>query len=95
MDDETLIHLMYDRALARNVWRFPIPIPDPNLISFAIWAMEIYEQLSNHHMCLFITYCWRIWGARNEKVWKNCTPKGTMIVEKSRRCFSVWEEANE
>lgn len=68
-DDETLMHLMYDCVLARTVWSlFLVPIPYPNHRNFAELATEIYDQLSKHHMDLFITYYWSIWGARNEKV---------------------------
>lgn len=82
-EDETLIHIMYECEVSKNVWNcFPMVLPRPNSQSFAKWAMYLFDQLSKYHMSLFITYCWSLWRARNE-VWKNRAANVHMIVERA------------
>lgn len=57
-EDETLIHIMYECDVPRNVWNyFPIVLPAPSSQSFIEWASYLFEQLSKEHISLFNAYC--------------------------------------
>nr|GMC60204.1 putative receptor-like protein kinase [Ipomoea batatas] len=77
--DETISHLFIECELANSVWTLSgIPLTTHGFSTFANWLDYHLPILDKDKACLLLMLCWKVWLARNDKVWN-----GKMVVSSS------------
>nr|GMD68543.1 hypothetical protein Ahy_B01g055624 [Ipomoea batatas] len=63
--------------------------PPGNYAAFA-HLMPVRERLLEDPKCCADIRCWRIWEARNQKVWNDSTPNCAAVVDGARSFLEAW-----
>ncbi|KAB2610537.1 hypothetical protein D8674_018569 [Pyrus ussuriensis x Pyrus communis] len=83
---------MRDCAFAKCVWlATPIGIPPspPYVLSMLDWIQSWTSHLNPSNFALGLMVLWAIWGARNNRLWNDCTDSPDVIAA---RGLSWWQE---
>lgn len=67
--DENSFHLFVGCSVARQCWDLLGNSAYRNCYDFHEWLEGQFKSLHSDQLCLVISVCWKIWEARNEKVW--------------------------
>lgn len=91
-DVESTDHIFLQCEVARACWNNFDGL-DVNVDgSFEVWLGSTMAELSEYDMCLLLTTCWSIWGARNQKVWENTTPNHRTILSDAKTYLDAWRD---
>nr|GMC83251.1 uncharacterized protein LOC109150426 [Ipomoea batatas] len=73
-------------GFAKDVWRISgLPLLSYGVNSFANWVDLQIKKLDMDSCCLMLTLCWKLWMARNDKVWNNKMTSGLQITKPPAR----------
>lgn len=87
---ESISHLMFKCGFAISCLK---NIPNILLnvdMSMEEWVSWHIKALDNVSCCLLLTTCWKIWGARNQKLWSNYSSNPSIVVEDAKAFFEAW-----
>nr|GMD13251.1 UPF0481 protein At3g47200-like [Ipomoea batatas] len=90
-EEESILHLFIDCQFAKECWRFSaLPVQTNNFSSFSDWADHHISTLGEEQISLMITICWKIWNARNNKIWNGRTFSSKLVTEEGKFFLSDW-----
>ncbi|XP_019197196.1 PREDICTED: uncharacterized protein LOC109191080 [Ipomoea nil] len=89
--EETTLHIFTECIYAKAVWSLSgLPLITHGFNSFAQWLDFQFKNLEKGSCCLLLMLCWKLWTARNDKVWNGSLPSPSTLVEGSRRYLANW-----
>nr|GMD07752.1 Polynucleotidyl transferase, Ribonuclease H fold [Ipomoea batatas]GMD09264.1 Polynucleotidyl transferase, Ribonuclease H fold [Ipomoea batatas]GME05095.1 Polynucleotidyl transferase, Ribonuclease H fold [Ipomoea batatas] len=59
-------------------------------VNFADWIAGQMKTLDDYSVCLLLTICWKIWEARNQKLWRNLRTNSRTITEDAISFLHAW-----
>nr|GME04994.1 uncharacterized protein LOC109155154 [Ipomoea batatas] len=59
-------------------------------MSMAEWISWHLKILDDDACCLLLTICWKIWGARNQKLWNNIATNPNTIADDANAFLTAW-----
>nr|GMC92491.1 uncharacterized protein LOC109148798 [Ipomoea batatas] len=59
-------------------------------VNFADWIAGQMKTLDEYSVCLLLTICWKIWEARNQKLWRNLRTDSRTITEDAISFLHAW-----
>nr|GMD27960.1 Polynucleotidyl transferase, Ribonuclease H fold [Ipomoea batatas] len=59
-------------------------------VNFADWIAGQMKTLDDYSVCLLLTICWKIWEARNQKLWRNLRTDSRTITEYAISFLHAW-----
>nr|GLL44968.1 uncharacterized protein LOC109184133 isoform X1 [Ipomoea trifida] len=62
--------------------------------TFLEWMESNFLKFSNSKLCLLISVCWKIWEARNEKLWNHTVVPAHAILGGAQAFLYQWLEVN-
>nr|GMD08380.1 B3 domain-containing protein REM10-like [Ipomoea batatas] len=87
---ESISHLMFKCGFAISCLKnFPNILLNVDM-SMEEWVSWHIKALDNVSCCLLLTTCWKIWGARNQKLWSNYSSNPSIVVEDAKAFFEAW-----
>ncbi|KAJ0470183.1 putative reverse transcriptase zinc-binding domain-containing protein [Helianthus annuus] len=97
-DEETAVHLFTACRFSYGVWcGIASWLHIPPIFLFDVYDMQLYinqlecpREKKELLYGIFMITCWRIWKARNEKVFKNTTRKSFEIVSDIKSLGYIW-----
>lgn len=93
--EEDCYHIFADCAVARDIWaRLDFHLPLNNMNSFSSWIDEVFTLLNDSQVPTFITCCWSLWKARNDKLWNNLVTSNLVIMERAISYLKEWLAAS-
>ncbi|KAM6583510.1 hypothetical protein CsatB_010512 [Cannabis sativa] len=88
------MHVLAFCPIAAQCWeKAAIRIPTQQDTSFLDWCVSIFSSANTATCRLFCVLCWSIWGARNDKVWKNKDSSASFIFAFAVCYLEQWTSA--
>ncbi|KAF4372920.1 hypothetical protein G4B88_018085 [Cannabis sativa] len=92
--NETIMHVLAFCPIAAQCWeKAAIRIPTQQDTSFLDWCVSVFNSANTATCSLFCVLCWSIWGARNDKVWKNKNSNASFIFAFAVCHLEQWTSA--
>lgn len=93
---ETVNHVLLDCTFAKSCWGM-IGNGNDNTtqVSFASWALNVYNTWSSENRQIGAMLCWTIWKCRNDLVWNQKCMEVTEAVHSAKVVLSQWKEAQD
>ena len=73
-ETENILHVIKDCVFAKKAWartNLTSLIDCLNASSFRDWIRAILYACNNRKTALYVCFAWRLWNARNGKVWND------------------------
>lgn len=87
--EENTIHLFTECDFAKSVWSLSgLPLITHGFNSFAQWLDLQVKNMDKDNCCLLLMLCWKMWTARNGKIWNGRLLSPSSIVEGTKRYLS-------
>lgn len=93
-DHETTLHLFVRCPFARQCWDTIGDIDYWNGQTFLEWMESNFLKFSDSKLCLLISVCWKIWEARNEKLWNHTIVLAHAVLGGAQAFLYQWLEVN-
>nr|GLL42135.1 uncharacterized protein LOC109155154 [Ipomoea trifida] len=91
---ESVSHLFTECAVALSCWSM-INVNIPVICTGYIdWLSFIMNHLDQTSLSLVLVICWKLWTARNHKLWNNQTSNAKQIVEQSTAFLDAWKKVH-
>nr|GMD12674.1 uncharacterized protein LOC109155154 [Ipomoea batatas] len=91
---ESVSHLFTECAVALSCWSM-INVNIPVICTgFIDWLSFIMNHLDQTSLSLVLVICWKLWTARNHKLWNNQTSNAKQIVEESTAFLDAWKKVH-
>ncbi|XP_019196024.1 PREDICTED: uncharacterized protein LOC109189854 [Ipomoea nil] len=58
------------------------------------WLESNFNVLTDNQICFLISICWKIWEARNDKVWNHVITSRQVIINGAQSYINEWHQAN-
>nr|GLL29636.1 uncharacterized protein LOC109155154 [Ipomoea trifida] len=58
-----------------------------NLAEWISWHLKTLDKPS---LCLLLTTCWKIWEARNQKLWRNICMNTNDVIMEAKAFLEAW-----
>ncbi|XP_030483493.2 uncharacterized protein LOC115700078 [Cannabis sativa] len=88
------MHVLAFCPIAAQCWEKAVIItPVQQETSFLDWCVTVFSTVSTETWRLFCILCCAIWGARNDKVWKNKAYNASFIFAFSTCYLDQWNSA--
>ncbi|XP_019198405.1 PREDICTED: uncharacterized protein LOC109192286 [Ipomoea nil] len=95
-EEETTSHLFINCSFAKECWDLSgIPVSTSVFPSFEFWVDHHVAMLDKDQCRLLLLICWRIWLARNNKIWNNKITTSRRLVEATKLFLADWNSALE
>ncbi|XP_031107832.1 uncharacterized protein LOC116012436 [Ipomoea triloba] len=94
MEDESEFHLFTRCHLARSCWDTVGNVDYNSSNSLLDWLELNFNTKADNDLCLLISICWKIWEARNEKIWNQKIFNASHICLSAANLLSEWNTAN-
>ncbi|XP_019172068.1 PREDICTED: uncharacterized protein LOC109167502 [Ipomoea nil] len=91
---ETDFHLFVICPLARNCWDILGGVDYHSDNTFFDWLERIFSSKSDADICLIISICWKLWEARNEKLWNHTILNASFICLSVKNFIFEWPKVN-
>nr|GMD20574.1 putative receptor-like protein kinase [Ipomoea batatas] len=87
---ESVAHLFISCKFAKDCWTMLNCHITSNTGQFQTWVSDNMQSLDLKNFGLLLVTCWKIWEARNHRVWNNYTPSCAATVEGARGFLEAW-----
>lgn len=94
IENESAYHLFAQCELARLCWERMGGVTYRNCNSLHEWVETNFNHLNEIARNQFVMVCWKLWDARNEKVWNQRIIPHYIIVEEATVFLHNWTAAN-
>ncbi|XP_031112245.1 uncharacterized protein LOC116016226 [Ipomoea triloba] len=92
--DESTLHAFVECDKAKACWnRIGSSLSSVGHTSFSEWIHNVFTVLDKENQSIIIVICWKLWFARNQKVWNNINIPPAIIVETARNYLKDWKES--
>nr|GMD78417.1 uncharacterized protein LOC109159918 [Ipomoea batatas] len=89
---ETIVHIFGECSFAKHVWlAYGMPWGCSGNVVLLDWIKDIFDSFTSSELAHFITICWGIWNARNQKVWNNVDSSPKLVVKHSLSYLKEWK----
>nr|GMD87065.1 uncharacterized protein LOC109159918 [Ipomoea batatas] len=93
---ETTIHVFADCSFATQVWlAYGMVWGCSSSVDLLAWLKVRFDSLTKSELTHFITICWGIWNARNQKVWNMIDTSPQLVVKKSLAFLKTWKSVRQ
>ncbi|XP_031106110.1 uncharacterized protein LOC116010736 [Ipomoea triloba] len=89
-EEEFSFHLFVCCPLARDCWNILGGINYHTSTSTLDWLEQIFTSKSDDDICALISVCWKIWNARNEKIWNHNILPASFICHYAKNYLFEW-----
>lgn len=90
VQQESIRHLIINCPFAHScLTRIPNTLLNSDM-SLAEWVSWHIKVLDEDSCCLILMVCWKIWEARNQKLWNNIVISPSATFEDARAFLSTW-----
>lgn len=87
---ESIAHLFISCSFTKDCWRKLNILNVNNANQFHNWISNNMKAPDSNLLCLLLVTCWKIWEARNHKVWSNSPPNYVAVVDGARGFLNAW-----
>nr|GMD83431.1 uncharacterized protein LOC109167502 [Ipomoea batatas]GMD88129.1 uncharacterized protein LOC109167502 [Ipomoea batatas] len=92
--EELVFRLFIKCPLAKQCWDILGSVNYSSSTTFLEWIDLLFSSKSGHDLCVIISLCWKIWDARNEKIWNNTIISASHICLSATNFLSNWSTVN-
>ncbi|XP_019189723.1 PREDICTED: uncharacterized protein LOC109184133 isoform X1 [Ipomoea nil] len=92
--EESAFHLFVKCPLAISCWDHIGCVTHLGRSSLMGWLEINFKSLSANDLCLMITVCWKIWSARNGKIWNHTITPMQAIINEAHVFLFDWQNVN-
>nr|GMC87342.1 uncharacterized protein LOC109192286 [Ipomoea batatas] len=87
---ESVDHLLTNCEFAVNCFKNMPGVSMGTTMNFAAWVTWHLNTLDTDSLCLLLTTCWKIWEARNQKVWRKFISSPITVAEDAKGFLEAW-----
>ncbi|XP_031116804.1 uncharacterized protein LOC116020471 [Ipomoea triloba] len=92
--EESAFHLFIQCPLAKQCWDILGDVNYSSSTTFLEWIVLLFSSKSDHDLCVIISICWKIWDARNEKIWNSTILSASHICHSAKHFYFDWSAVN-